>query len=167
MLLTKNEIKAVKKLVFKVVRTTMSIQKMNTDFHSCGVDLASVLVWAIREQRLWSSDTDTMEFNITLDGHPLGGKIKSLETCCMLTVFGRNFGCRISVYNKQFLMQLKWPFHITNLGIYFQCGQFFFILKYCALWLSLGICVTFDHIPCAMLLLWSCSFELSQIFWPL
>ena len=30
--LTKNEIKAVKKLVFKVVQTTMSIQKMNTDF---------------------------------------------------------------------------------------------------------------------------------------
>ena len=85
MLLTKNEIKAVKKLVFKVVRTTMSIQKMNTEFHSCGVDLASVLVWAIREQRLWSSDTDTMEFNIKLDGRPLGGKIKSLKTCCMLT----------------------------------------------------------------------------------
>jgi len=50
-LLTKNEIRAVKKLVFKVVRTTLSIQKMDTDFHSCGVDLAAVLVWAIREQR--------------------------------------------------------------------------------------------------------------------
>ena len=91
--LTKNEIKAVKKLVFKVVRTTMSIQKMNTDFQSCGVDLASVLVWAIREQRLWSSDTDTMEFNIKLDGRPLGGKIKSLETCCMQT-----FWLQILVY---------------------------------------------------------------------
>ena len=90
---TKNEIKAVKKLVFKVVRATMSIQKMNTDFQSCGVDLASVLVWAIREQRLWSSDTDTMEFNIKLDGRPLGGKIKSLETCCMQT-----FWLQILVY---------------------------------------------------------------------
>lgn len=29
---------------------------MNTDFHSCGVDLASVLVSAIREQRLYSLD---------------------------------------------------------------------------------------------------------------
>ena len=74
-LLTKNEIRAVKKLVFKVVRTTLSIQKMDTDFHSCGVDLAAVLVWAIREQRLYSSDTDTMEFNIKLDGRPLGGTI--------------------------------------------------------------------------------------------
>lgn len=74
-LLTKNEIRAVKKLVFKVVRKTLSIQKMDTDFHSCGVDLASVLVWAIREQRLYSADTMDMEFNIKLDGRPLGGTI--------------------------------------------------------------------------------------------
>ena len=49
-LLTKNEIRAIKKLVFKVVRTTMSIQKMDTEFHSCGVDLTSVLVWAIAKR---------------------------------------------------------------------------------------------------------------------
>lgn len=74
--MTKNEIRAVKKLVFKVVRTTLSIKKMDTDFHSCGVDLASVLVWAIREQRLYSPDiSDLMEFNIKLDGRSLGGKI--------------------------------------------------------------------------------------------
>ena len=73
--MTKNEIRAVKKLVFKVVRTTLSIKKMDTDFHSCGVDLASVLVWAIREQRLYSPDiSDLMEFNIKLDGRSLGGK---------------------------------------------------------------------------------------------
>lgn len=79
-LLSKNDIKAVKKIVFKVVRRTLSIQNMGTDFHACGVDLASVLVWAIREQRLHSSDTEsnTMEFNIKLDGRPLGGKIYSL-----------------------------------------------------------------------------------------
>lgn len=76
MLLTKNEIRAVKKLVFKVVRTTMHIQKMDTDFNAYGVDLGSVLVWVIREQRLLSEDTsDTMEFNIKLDGRPLGGKV--------------------------------------------------------------------------------------------
>ena len=33
-LLTKNKIKAIKELVFKDVRTTMSIRKMNTDFHA-------------------------------------------------------------------------------------------------------------------------------------
>lgn len=47
---------AVKQLVFRVVHTTLSIKEMNTDFHSCGVDLASVLVWAIHEQRLYSLD---------------------------------------------------------------------------------------------------------------
>lgn len=65
------------KLVFKVVRKTLSIQKMPTDFHSYGVDLVSVLVWAIREQCLFSPDTDTVEFNIKLDGRSLGGKYLS------------------------------------------------------------------------------------------
>ena len=73
LLLTKNDIKAVKKLVFSVVRKTMKIEKMKTDFHAWGVDLASVLVWAIREQCLLSSDHESMEFNIKLDGRPLGG----------------------------------------------------------------------------------------------
>lgn len=73
LLLTKNEIKAVKKLVFKVVRKTMVIQKLPTDFQSCGVDLSSVLVWAIREQRLYS-DNDSLEFSIKLDRRPLGGR---------------------------------------------------------------------------------------------
>jgi len=46
---------------------------MDTDFDACDVDLSGVLVWAIREQRLFSSDTEGMEFNIKLDGRPLGG----------------------------------------------------------------------------------------------
>ena len=77
MLLTKNEIRAVKKLVFSVVRRTMKIQKMKTEFDACSVDLSSVLVWAIREQRLVSSDQDRIEFNIKLDGRPLGGIVKN------------------------------------------------------------------------------------------
>lgn len=72
-LLTKNEIKAVKRLVFSVVRKTLKITKMDTDFDACDVDLSGVLVWAIREQRLFSSDTEGMEFDIKLDGRPLGG----------------------------------------------------------------------------------------------
>ena len=59
--------------MFKVVRKTMSVERMKTDFPSYGVDLSSVLAWAIREQRLHSSDTDNMEFNVKLDGRPLGG----------------------------------------------------------------------------------------------
>ncbi|CAH3122835.1 unnamed protein product, partial [Pocillopora meandrina] len=56
-LLSKNDIRAVEKLVFKVVHKTLSIQKMPTDFHSY--------------------DTDRVEFNIKLDGRPLGGKYLS------------------------------------------------------------------------------------------
>lgn len=33
-LLTKNAIKAVKKMVFSVLRQTLKIKKMNTDFHA-------------------------------------------------------------------------------------------------------------------------------------
>ena len=52
----------------------MKIAKVNgADFEACDVDLSSVLVWAIREQRLHSQDTTDMEFNIKLDGRPLGG----------------------------------------------------------------------------------------------
>ena len=65
----------------------MSIQKMKTDFHSCGVDLSLVLVWAIREQRLFSSDADTMEFNIKLDGRPLGGMLTKLYHYRLLKMF--------------------------------------------------------------------------------
>ena len=56
----------------------MKITKMDTDFY---VDLNGVLVWAIREQRLFSSDTDDMEFNIKLDGRPLGGTELVLQRC--------------------------------------------------------------------------------------
>ena len=74
-LLMKNEIKAVRKLVFTVIRRTMKIGRMQTEFDACSVDLSSVLVWAIREQCLLSSDQENMEFNIKLDGHPLGGMV--------------------------------------------------------------------------------------------
>ena len=43
------------------------------DFEACDVELHSVLVWAIREQRLYGCDLDEKEFNIKLDGRPLGG----------------------------------------------------------------------------------------------
>ena len=49
-LLTKNEITAIKKLVFSVVRKTLTIDiYINVEFDECDVDLAAVLVWAIRE----------------------------------------------------------------------------------------------------------------------
>ena len=72
--MTKNEIKAVKKLVFTDVRKTLKIDRINeAEFEACNADLHAVLVWALREQRLYSADSEELEFNIKLDGHPLGG----------------------------------------------------------------------------------------------
>lgn len=72
--MTKNEIRAVKKLVFTVVRKTLQINKIKeVEFDACEVNLSAVLVRAIREQRLHSCDKDEMEFNIKLNGLPLGG----------------------------------------------------------------------------------------------
>ena len=60
--------------MFTVVRKTLKIAKVgDADFDACDVDLRSVLVWAIREQRLHSCDTEDKEFNAKLDGRPLGG----------------------------------------------------------------------------------------------
>ena len=74
MLLTKNEIKAVKRLVFTVIKRTLKISKVkDVDFEACDVDVQSALVWAIREQQLYHCDKEEMEFNIKLDGQPLGG----------------------------------------------------------------------------------------------
>ncbi|XP_031563017.1 uncharacterized protein LOC116298634, partial [Actinia tenebrosa] len=73
-LLTKNQIKAIKKMIFNIIKSTLKITELETDFPSCGVDLNSVLIWAIREQRLYGADTPHMEFNIKIDGRPLGGK---------------------------------------------------------------------------------------------
>ena len=54
-----------KQLVFKVVRKTLEISKIKeAEFDAYAVDRSSVLVWAIREQRLHSCDTEEMEFNI-------------------------------------------------------------------------------------------------------
>lgn len=69
MLLTKNDIKAVKKLVFLCV-----VDRINeAEFEAYNIDLHAALVWAIREQRLHSADSEEKEFNIKLDGCPLGG----------------------------------------------------------------------------------------------
>ena len=44
------------------------------EFDAYGVDLHSVLVWAIQEQRLFARDKEDMEFHNKLDGRPLESK---------------------------------------------------------------------------------------------
>jgi hypothetical protein len=75
-LLTKNNIKAIRSLIFSIVRKVFDIKKnMDRDFLASCVDLRSVLVWAIREQCLYSDNPQEIEFNIKLDGRPLGGML--------------------------------------------------------------------------------------------
>ena len=51
MLLTKNKIKAVKKLVFTVVRRALKIGRIKeAEFEAYDVDLHAFVVWAIQEQ---------------------------------------------------------------------------------------------------------------------
>ena len=54
----------------------------DADFDACDVDPQSVLVWAKREQRLHHCDTEDLEFNVKLDGRPLGGEC--INTICVL-----------------------------------------------------------------------------------
>lgn len=60
-----------------MVWKTLKIGKVGgTDFDGCDMNLYSVLVWTIREQRLHSlEDKQDKEFNLKLDGHLLGGKL--------------------------------------------------------------------------------------------
>ena len=47
---------------------------IDADFEACGVNLRSLIVWDIRGQRLHCCDTEDPEFNVKLDGRPLGGE---------------------------------------------------------------------------------------------
>ena len=73
-LLTKNEIKALKKLVFSTVQKTFKIVKgQGCRFYALNVHLNSVLAWAIRKLHLHSCNSEDKEFNIEFNGCPLGG----------------------------------------------------------------------------------------------
>lgn len=73
----------------------MVIQKLPTDFQSRGVDLSSVLVWAIREQQLYT-DRDSLEFNIKLDGRPLGGVLIEIILIILLLSSNNIMDMRVS-----------------------------------------------------------------------
>ncbi|KAL9976875.1 hypothetical protein ACROYT_G014213 [Oculina patagonica] len=73
--------------------------KMDTDFHAYGVDLESVLVWAIREQRLLTEDlSNSMKFNIKLDGRPLGGRKQVAVGIVPINFVNKSSQSALSVY---------------------------------------------------------------------
>lgn len=62
-------------MVFAIVRRTFGVQSLPQDYLiGSQVNLASVIVWIIREQRLHKVDKEEVELNIKLDGRPFWGK---------------------------------------------------------------------------------------------
>jgi len=67
LLLTQNEIRAQKDLVFSVTREVFQVEPL-PDVHGYGVSLKMALVWQIRQTRLHQTTSGTLEFNLKLDG---------------------------------------------------------------------------------------------------
>ena len=67
LLLTQNEIRAQKDLVFSVTRKVFQVEPL-PDVHGYGVSLKMALVWQIRQTRLHQTTSGTLEFNLKLDG---------------------------------------------------------------------------------------------------
>jgi len=60
-------------MILNVVRHVFSIKAMDTEFKAACVDLKLAIVWAVHEQRLHLDPPKEVEFNIKLNGRPLGG----------------------------------------------------------------------------------------------
>ena len=73
-LLNKNQIKAVRRMVFTVVKKTLGLHDTPKPLKGRQVELKNVLTWLIREQRLHGLDEEEVEINIKLDGRPFWGK---------------------------------------------------------------------------------------------
>jgi len=74
LLLTQSQVIAVRHMIFRIIKETMGIKRNpQASKEAYEVDLESVVVWAIREQRLHNQDGEELEFNLKLDGRSLGG----------------------------------------------------------------------------------------------
>ena len=73
-LLNKNQIKAVRRMIFTIVKKTLGLHETPKPLKGRQVALQNVLVWLIREQRLHGLDEKDVEINIKLDGRPFWGK---------------------------------------------------------------------------------------------
>ena len=75
---TKNQICAIKDVLFRVTYKTVGIGNLPDGLPGGQVDLESVMAWSIREMRLHQVDgtetNHTLHFNLKLDGRPFWGK---------------------------------------------------------------------------------------------
>ena len=79
MLPTKNQILAIKDVMFRATFHTMGIKNLPDGLQGGQVDLVSVLVWCIREMRLHQNDLGkdglrTLHLNLKMDGRPFWGR---------------------------------------------------------------------------------------------
>ena len=86
LLLTQNEIRAQKDLVFSVTRKVFQVEPL-PDVRGYGVSLKMALVWQIRQTRLHQTTSGTLEFNLKLDGRPLAGIFINNQTYPKLSLF--------------------------------------------------------------------------------
>ena len=63
------------RVIFKVIKDMFSVQSLPNSLIGSQVNLASVIVQIIREQRLHKVDKETVEMNIKLDGRPFWGQL--------------------------------------------------------------------------------------------
>lgn len=74
-LLNKNQIKAVRKMIFGIVRKALHIRPLpNGAPQGHQVSLSTAVAWAARETRLHHPDQQTLELNLKLDGRPFFGR---------------------------------------------------------------------------------------------
>ena len=71
----KGQIKSLRKVMFAVAENLLCISPLDNGITGYAVSLQASLIWTIREMRLHEADTsDSIEFDIKLDGRPLFGK---------------------------------------------------------------------------------------------
>lgn len=86
-MLTTNEIRAQKDLVFAVTRRTTQLEPIDQTKRGYGISLKMALAWQIRQTRLHQARTsEVLEFNLKIDRRPLAGILKSQMICCLYDI---------------------------------------------------------------------------------
>lgn len=91
LLLTTNEIRAQKDLVFAVTRRTFQLEPLDQTLRGYGISLKMAWAWQIRQTHLHQACTsEVLELNLKIDGRPLAGTVcsKSPMICCIfITIY--------------------------------------------------------------------------------
>lgn len=73
-ILLKNNIAALRKGLFDVTRSLVSIERLPSEVPGYEVNLKNVTIWIIRDMRLHGPVPDEIELDLKIDGRPFFGK---------------------------------------------------------------------------------------------